>query len=282
MIAGRTRYDSDYYSYIFSYSQSRYLQSLLRKRFGNSLSVLNGAVAATTVADQLLLFRTFLDHGGSCKLAILCISPRELHDNYHAIPEKSQVYEMLGNPFTISCLRSRGVEGCLTMAWKRVNPLWTNRIPVQRALTPALLRPKLKALKPNFSPPKENTLRDIEMWRATYNPVNWQQYAVQIDSLNELLGLAKNRSIPLMIVEMPLPEANVALLSPNLKAKMEADVNALANRYNVKLVTPARDQQYSLSDFEDGGHMVASGGRKLFGQIANYIAGNPTLRQQLY
>lgn len=75
MLLGRTRYDTAYYDYVFQYEKNLYLQSLLRAGLGSDIQLLNGAVAATTLADHYLLLKTFLERGGSCKVALLCISP---------------------------------------------------------------------------------------------------------------------------------------------------------------------------------------------------------------
>jgi hypothetical protein len=245
---------------------------------------MNGAVAATTVADQYLLFRTFLEHGGTCKLALLCISPRELHDNFHPIPEKTQVYERLGDPFSMRALQQRGFEGCLSMAWQQMNPLFATRIQIQRAATSIgnqLAKTKTEEPQaPSFVKPK-NDLRDIQMWKNTYNPVNWKLYDTQISYLERFLKLAKEKSIPVIVVDMPLPRQNIGLLDPALKQRVASDTQRLASQYGAQLVHPGQEQTYTLADFEDGGHMVATGGCKLFDKLTDYISASPALHDRL-
>lgn len=284
MLLGRTRYDTAYYDYVFQYEKNLYLQSLLRAGLGSDIQLLNGAVAATTLADHYLLLKTFLERGGSCKVALLCISPREMHDNYHPVPEKTQVYEVVGDPFSLSALKARGVEECFSMVWKRVNPLFADRIQIQRWLTAlekrAVFSTPIDKPKPNYVQPK-NTLHDIAMWNNIYNPVNFKMYSMQVGYLEKLLNLANEHKIKVVIVEMPLPKANTVLIRDDLKERFEADLVRVSQRYGAQLVHPAREESYQLSDFEDGGHMVPSGGRKLFKQIAGYVCGNTALREQL-
>ena len=284
MLLGKTRYDPEYYSYIFQYDKARYLQSLLREKLGAEITALNGAVAATTVADQFLLFKSFLDHGGSTKLVMLCLSPRELHDNYHPVPEKSQVYQMIGNPFAAKAIKERGFESCLGMVWERLNPLFADRLQLQRAaanLEEQIVRGSMsQQSRPQFRKPA-NTLRDLEMWRNTYNPVHWDLYHSQISYLERFLSLAKERNIPLVIVDMPLPRENVALIDDGLKRSIAADLQSLSQQYHAELIHPGQEQPYYLSDFEDGGHMVSSGGRKLFCRLSDFLSQTPSLRSQL-
>ena len=194
MLMGRTRYDTAYYDYVFQYGKNRYLQSLLQNRLGTDVKLLNGAVAATTLADHYLLLKTFLEHGGSAKVALLCISPREMHDNYHPVPEKTQVYEMVGEPFSWAALKSRGFEGCLTMAYNRLNPLFGERIQIQRWVNAYELKTvyntPFKKTKPDYKQPK-NTLHDIAMWNNIYNPVNFKMYSMQVGYFEKFLQLAE-------------------------------------------------------------------------------------------
>lgn len=270
---GKTRFDPAYYDHIFQYEKAEYLRSLLSKHFGHDISCLNGAVAATNIADQYLLFKNYIENGGTCKTALLCISPRELHDNYHSVPEKTQVFDVLGNVFSPEALRERGLEGCLSVEWQRLNPLFAKRLQLQRAAASISSNTATSVSTPDFKQP-HNMLRDMKMWHDTYNPVNWKLYATERSYLEKFMQLAREKDVPLMVVDMPLPRPTLAVIPPDLLSKYNSDLQLLSTKYGAQLIEPANEERYRVQDFEDGGHMVVSGGQKLFNSIGNHMANN--------
>ena len=97
-------------------------------------------------------------------------------------------------------------------------------------------------------------------------------YAKEMEFLRRYLGMARSNHIAVVMVEVPLPKANIALLPDDLQDKYQLDVAALAAQYQAILLKPAWTVDFVESDFEDNAHLSNDGGEKMYKSIAPSIA----------
>jgi hypothetical protein len=259
-----SRYDAGYYlKNIDTYDKANYFQRLLSERTGHNYSVLNAGVAAGMISDQYLIAKAYLAAGKRPKLAILCVAPRDFHDNCFA-PE-------LDKTSTAKTLNTNAA--C---------ELFRNRQAYQRAVNNYYLRvagPWIgtdvshlnKVDEPDYEE-RPNTLKDLNGYKMMYSPVQQKNLNVQGECFNKLLALFRDAHVPLALVEMPLTSENRAIVNPEIATTYSQAVELAKSKYHLKDLQVEQTTPFQLNDFEDSAHMNARGGTKFFNVLANYVS----------
>lgn len=297
----KTRYDRWYYrNCIDEYTKADFLQSLLGKKTGKKVEVLDLAVAASLMSDQYLILKKYLATGKHPKLIICAIAPRDFLDNLRPDLEKTPTYSILAD---LTCLQDL-IQSKPTLAslsdfvFGNFSNYYKNRTDYNSFIKAATSRftghpidlyhstvgkktarpiassrsdvSVLDSSKADYGP-KANVLEDLEGYRKIYLPVNHQLYDKQISYLEKFLQLADSNKIPVLLVDMPLTRENLEVLPLAAQKKYRADISRLAKNSGARLLIPEDHKEYQLADFEDSVHMNASGGKKLFTSIARAL-----------
>jgi len=303
----KTRYDRWYYrNYIDEYKKADYLQDLLSKRLGTSVTVCNAAVAASVVSDDYLIARKYLASGKRPKMAILCVAPREFLDNQRSLIDKTATYSILADFSSLPDLIAqkadfvRVFDSALGMAWtlyrtrtdyKDFLCAWTatttgNALTLHNANLATRGADPTKGKKDVgvFTETKEvylqppNDLADMGGYEGMYLPVNQTQFTNQKQYFTKLLALLQTERIPVVVVDVPVSDRNYALLPKDTLKTYYSFLADTTKDYGAALICAGADQKFdTVNDFEDSAHMNGRGGEKLFGAIANGITGNPAI-----
>lgn len=258
------RYDMGYYlKNIDTYDKANYFQRLLAERTGHNYSVLNAGVAAGMISDQYLIAKSYLASGKHPKLAILCIAPRDFHDNCFA-PELDKT------------------STAKTLSTSAACELFRNRQAYQRAASNYYLRvagPFLgadvsrvnKVEEPDYIE-RPNTLKDLNGYKMMYSPVKQTNLNMQAKYFDKLLTLFRDANVPVALVEMPLTRENREIVNPEIQATYTEAVRLAKNKYHLQDLQIDQTAPFEHNDFEDSAHMNARGGTKFFNSLASYVA----------
>lgn len=127
-----------------------------------------------------------------------------------------------------------------------------------------------------------NVLSDITLYKTrVYSPFNPALYNQQMKYLEKLLSLAQERQIPLLLVNMPITDENIALLPNERWQGYKKQLHDLATSYGATFFDPKESENYLTSDFEDSCHMDTKAGFKFYNQLVESIVKNQALNTSL-
>lgn len=110
--------------------------------------------------------------------------------------------------------------------------------------------------------------KSIDEYRGRYRHFNASQFAKQKSFLEKFLATSRERGYPLLIVNMPLTSANLALMPPGFYSRYMEALRALCRRYHVDLADMQQDPSLTDADFYDTVHLNAAGGDKFLKSVA--------------
>lgn len=117
-----------------------------------------------------------------------------------------------------------------------------------------------------------NTLYHLDEYERMYLPLDEKQFAAQVECFNNFLILAEEKSIPVIVVNTPLPKENTALLPVETYNRYKAAMIDGCAKTGATFLDPAQEAPYSThKDFEDASHMNTSGGIKFYTSILDSI-----------
>ena len=304
----RTRYDALYIrDFIDPYVKCDYLASLLTKSSGKPVSITNLATAGALFSDQYMVLKKCIGKGQAPKVIVCDISPRSFLDRNQLEIEKTPVYLVMADYLSLgdlleakaslasilqsvvgskwSYLRDRSDyrevfknfacritnhPGDLFHAKKREQENLNADLPNSGRKSENL--PAKPANNEPLYRPKAFDKRDLKYYQQVYLPIDWKMYEKEMEFLRRYLEMARSNDIAVVMVGVPLPKANLALLPDDFKDKYQAEIKTLAAHYQAVLVEPAKAIDFTESDFEDNAHLNADGGEKMYKLIAPSIA----------
>ncbi len=314
----KTRFDRWYYrNVIDEYTKADFFQHALARSSSQNRKVLDLAVAASIMSDQHLILKKYLDSGKTPELIVCGIAPRDFLDNLRQDPEKTPTYSILAD---LTCLKDlwdqkRSKEAISTFAFGYFSDVFKNRTDYKTFLAGAASRisghpidlyQATQELEKTAAEPTtgmdvmaenkaergildnnnpvydigKNRLSDLKEYNRIYLPFNEKVFKLQLSYLDKFLALAAEHKIPVVLVDMPLTQENLAILPERVKLRYQKRVKELATKYNAKLVTPSERHNFPSDDFEDSVHLNAQGGLKVFGDVAEQIGQDKELAQR--
>ncbi|CAN5375363.1 hypothetical protein BH11CYA1_BH11CYA1_46710 [soil metagenome] len=299
-----TRYDALYIRDVIDpYISCEYLASLINKTTGKAVKVTNLATAGALFSDQYMVFKKCLAKGKKPEVVVCDISPRSFLDRNQSELEKTPVYLVMANYLSLEDLLEAKaslasiMQSVVGSRWSYLRDRCEYREVFENFACRISNRPgdlfhaqqkgaenskeEIPIIQPTAKDeaksgpvytPKPFDERDLNYYRKVYLPIDWNMYGKEMEFLRLYLAMAEAKKISVVMVQMPIPQANRALLPEDLIEKYTSDVAELAKRYKATLVEPAKSAQYGSSDFEDNAHLNAEGGEKLFKAIEPAIS----------
>jgi hypothetical protein len=114
-------------------------------------------------------------------------------------------------------------------------------------------------------------------YRKRFSHPSATLFAAQATFLDKLLTLATQNSVQLLLVNMPLTPANMALMPSGYYERYFSTALRSAQNHQCGFLDLNDHTVFTTSDFRDTAHMNASGGRKLVDLIVKQIKSDPTL-----
>lgn len=256
------------------------------------------AVQGSIASDQLTIWRNVIHHGRLPKLLMLELSPRFLCDNTKD-PDKTAVRQALPDWDAVSAsLKSKKLVDIVSQIagqyfyYYKVKPDYRELI---NALTATILqhplnqweaenritRPPLSSytnLDNAFEPQYRWTdpkYHDLETYRQMYQPYDKTRFESQAKAFDQLIELAMQKQITVIITAMPASKPNKKLID---KAFLDDYATYLAklqtSKYRenkVVLIDLFHSANFSDEDFEDSAHLNADGANKFFDSATDRI-----------
>lgn len=305
----RTRYDALYIrDVIDTYVGCEYLAGLIKEKSGKTVTITNLATAGALFSDQYMVFKKCLAKGKKPQLVICDLSPRSFLDRNQSEIEKTPVYLVMADYLSLEDLleAKAGLSSILQMLvgskWTYLRDrsdyrqvfknfacrvsnhpgdLFSAKKREQENLNLEVSNVHEKSLQVGATQQKSEPLytpkafdeRELNYYQKVYLPIDWNMYGKEMEFLRLYLELARAEHVSVVMVKVPLPQANLALLPQNFTSKYNSDVSVLAAKYKATLVEPTNSARFSNSDFEDNAHLNADGGGKLFRVIEPAVSG---------
>lgn len=285
-----------------NYPHARYLSAqIARGRYAAGVS--NMTLVAAMASDDRALLERLVRASIKPSLVVCLLAPRDFVSNIDGARQGEQTYvagqiqyiEKTFPEFAYFKQLHMGMLGCsiadwhfrLLTGWRAlrsvvfVKPVHLLRDlliasglkddnPLVSLLTPADGGEQYYYQFQRFYGPKPNTLEDIDQYKKRYQPANWPGFVYQVRCFEDLLQYARENSVSLLVVDMPVTSDNLSLLDRNLLFQYRAQVPELCTKYGVPYLSFAGDG-FSRADFEDSVHLNAVGGRKFFDKLAESI-----------
>ncbi len=120
---------------------------------------------------------------------------------------------------------------------------------------------------------EDNTKEYLNRFRNCRPPI----YKAEKAFFNEFLANMDALHIPVLVVGMPSLAANRTILPNEFWTEFRSDVGFMCKTHNAKWVDHTDNPNFVLTDYLDTVHLNASGGKKIFGEIAKAITAYPEL-----
>jgi len=115
----------------------------------------------------------------------------------------------------------------------------------------------------------------VNEYKGRYLPINKKKWPVEVDCLKQIIAYCQDKKIPLVIVNMPLTQRNLAVLPQDFRDQYEKTIKSICTPKpgdtNLSFIDLRNDTRFALSDFRDTVHMRSSGGTKLADLIAPVV-----------
>ena len=263
-VGDKTRIDEEACFQSLNYNKAQYLEKKLDELGMTHAQVLNMSIIAAMSSDYLMMLENLLKEDCKPDLIVCSVAPRDFvclaHGanfvsatyvrNQLAYIEKtfpelqfgkqlgtaSPVFNMIAEEHFKLLNGWQAMKACATSKTLSVLATALQKSPLKDRFDQSLLRTwSHEPLTYDYLPcygPRTNVLGDIEQYKGYYKPVNWSGYAVQKDAYDRLLALAASENIPVVVVSMPLTDANLALLDQPLLESYRHDVREIAQKHH--------------------------------------------------
>jgi len=272
-----------------------YLEHCLQQRTGQPVHTADLAMGGQMVSDVYSLAKVMLQGRYKPKMIVWGIAPRDFVDATFNNPNSSETVRYMTK------VAGREMFDTGHSFWDRVErsfdkAFWTygNRDQVvflQHRLLKAMLHSLgWKNLEENNLPQPlrqyvtENLPEDegIDHWgvvpyykglpfsdnrgeyHTRYNPFKPSIYQFQLRYFDKMLAFCRDNHIQLMLVNMPLMQANMALMPAGMYERYSQDTSRIAQKYGITVLDLNKPGLFPDQDYRDSVHMNGLGGQKFW------------------
>ncbi|MDX1988729.1 MAG: SGNH/GDSL hydrolase family protein [Candidatus Obscuribacter sp.] len=115
--------------------------------------------------------------------------------------------------------------------------------------------------------------RDLAVYKTRYQPLNLERFRLQIESLERLLRSARQRGVPVLLVNMPVTDENLKLIPPAMRSNWQKPIKELAANYGAALkdFDTENDTGLTDADFTDSVHLNRQGAAKFLDALFSWM-----------
>jgi hypothetical protein len=268
---------------LFEHHKSLALTDLLRTRSMITGDLVNLAIPRMMASDAYLIADRLFRGSSVPRTVIYGIAPRDFMDDRVSSAASTLIFERLirlEDLFGLAALYLPRWEDRIDLAVNRLFPIYGKRQQHQERtarLIDGTAGPSAKAgagkSEANLLLPENRQLawqRSIEEYRKRYRRFNERQFEMQCQFLERLLRLGQLRNFRVVLVNMPLTGANLALMPEGKYDSYLTRMKEIANR-NASTLIDLQESRFEDPDFYDTVHLNGVGGRKLLGRLATWL-----------
>jgi hypothetical protein len=300
---GDARYTNQSFDTIFHHHPI-YFEKALSKQAKKPLDIFSFALGGQMASDAYAIEKNLLIESKSPKLIVWGIAPRDLLDSSFTSPASSETFRYVSklsstpiesfgpeNSFQPTKLLDRFsyiyrerdyIEAAMKSSLEPVLQIFSSKKflqPVQKrkaildfaqANLPEDVHPDEYICKP-FEANREGYIDNSAEYRARYQPFNKATFDSQVAYLNQFLERAKEHSISVVLVNMPITRENMQILPQGIYALYLQNLKTAAKSYGARLIDLNSEKYFRKVDFFDSVHLKANAGMRLFDLIAKNI-----------
>lgn len=283
------------------------IEDFLADKIGHKPTSFSFAIAGQMASDSYLIARSLLVGEKQPKVIVLGIAPRDLMDSTLPSAASTETFKYLSRVSDLSDMElsarmslnefiQYGFEKLIYSLSQRpglvalqnkfvysIAPYGKNAITKNELCLPFFLRLMARADFPEdnganelmigphgavYEPYIDNT----NEYLLRYAKINDKIYKYQLSQLENLMKLAKDKGIQLVVVNMPLTQANVNLLPKGFYDQYKAKLAAMATANGASYVDMNKPGSFDIKHFHDSVHLNGLGGVEFFKLLSNELA----------
>jgi hypothetical protein len=283
------------------YEKATFFENELKKDVGSNVTVLNLALRGCMASDYDLIFNRAVELGKRPNFVVVGTAPAEFMSNDQPLVNNTYVHQSLlkyqfpqGKPFyevayhnIDRALKPHNLDaieqffaylrlhGAAYLSDVSGHPTDLFRAAAYKGATgkmlPAAYKTRTKMeLEDEISgtPKLNNPLADLPHYKMRYHPPNVKLYDQHEHNFGEMIRLAHENNIPLVVINMPITGPNRDLVDPTLLNRYNTFLKETTGKYHVAYLDMDDHKLFSLSDFEDCSHLNSRGAKKFFAALA--------------
>lgn len=255
------------------YPFAKCLDEKLEEKSSNRCTVFNWGTMAQMLSDSYVCVDKFLDGSKKPHVVVLAIAPRDFYDHGLASVSSSPTFEEVIDPLYLVSHHSLfrlTFENFVQLASDKVFYLHSDRASLQKWCQERI---KHELTVAGFKKSAKPQIRENSFVKK-YRDISMEGLGEQQRFLNLLIAKLRERNIRLIVVNMPLPQQNLALLPIGLYREFRNTLKQTVADAQCSFIDLSQGQ-FEESDFIDEVHLGAAGGIKLI----RYLA--PAIRHEL-
>ncbi len=307
--------DADYTNKPFDcvhHDHSLYMQDKLGALLGSKqLSCINFGLPGGMISDDYMVARYLFTAEKKPKVVVLGITLRDFIEHHVQYPATSHPFKYFQQFMDVDDI----VDLAMPQVWQRADYLWGRNFvlwgkrlqmqasadqlgkqaiaplqspqiavnPVTDAERNKTLAAKLKAIAEEgefmMEPHKLTLFEDnTNEYRSRFQGDKRELFTAEAAFLEKLLKLLREQNIEVLVTNMPLMPANLAVMPPGMYARYLATAKNFAAENDCKFLDLNDSSKFVISDFRDTAHMNGNGGKKFIDSVDEAIAEDSKLR----
>lgn len=282
---------------------SAYFQHKLKQETGLDIKAFSFALPGEMPSDAYLILRNLLSGARKPDVIIYGVGPRDFLDNTLSSPASTDPFRFLSKfgefgsiassymtdfmlqldyglgelfyPYGARADISRVLSETTEAAINRLLPLPSGVIAMNSdekrrliaAYRPYEVLEGQSWFRPSTAEDHKIVLNNLDEYKKRYGKMNWNTYICQMQFLASLLNLSKERGIHVVLMTMPITDANRCLISSLSWQAYHDGVLGMARRKGATVVDLNRDSDFSNADFMDTVHLHSGGGKHLLDKL---------------
>jgi len=276
-----------------THRNSEYFDQALSRNLGVQTNTACLALGGAMASDAYLLAKHVLNGNKAPRAIIYGISVRDFQDNLMFGVETSEAFKLFYQPEDLPDiwrLSKMTADTKLALTLASVCPLWDDRSALSNQVGKVAFKPvgsllPASAAKPQAAPamqidgplapgesvghPSAEHMKEAYLNR--YNPLAPSQIKTQFAYFDRLLKLCRSRHVPVLVVNMPISQDNVAIMPPQLYDYYMKESQRLCRENSVEFQDLNKAPLNDASNFLETVHLNPHGSTMFFDALAKTV-----------
>ncbi len=266
------------------YHQARTLELALSKATNKKHSAYSLASSGQMASDSLLLVGELLKGDRRPQWLVYGIAPRDLYDANVKSPTATLPFQYLISASNFAQYASNLMpnwDDRFEFATRSICYLYGHRWDFQQQVSRTIARAQKKQAAADagqatgFNPNEAALGRwgfSLKEYTGRYQGIGEADLKLQLDCLDKIASLSKERKFNLLVVNMPLPQRNRDLLPEGFYERYRSELQEHAKKVGIKLIDLGTSEEFNEDDYWDSAHLNHVGGHKLLNHILPVIS----------
>lgn len=277
---------------IFHHHDSLMLKEALAGKLHKPVSVYSLAIFGQMASDAYIYMNEYLKGDKTPSYVVLGIAPRDFHDANLASPMSTLTFQRLVGLENFSKYANAYLprwEEKAEFVASHMCFFYGKRLRLQHEVDKAVTkvldavtkgqanageRSDANASKTGGGSgfmmggtPEERWQNSLDEYRGRYRNIADKDLSVQMGFLKKSLDVCGERGIRVILVNMPLTQANRELFPPDFYRRFREQIGKIASRPGVKMIDLGESEDFVRQDYWDTTHLNHAGGYKLLKHI---------------